>query len=139
LTVKARVTLLKLANSLPQSIRAPNKVTLQRHFTYHFICFSAILFEQRLLVNDSGINLAIKLFLRVFFGLLSSHTLLYFNDQSVHLPHVLLTLRQLLLDLAYLLPDPHKLVSLLVFQFASLPIAFDQFLVGLFHLGFKLV
>jgi len=138
LTVKARVTLLKLANSLTQSSRAPIKVTLQRHFIDHFISFFAVLFEQRLLVNHSTINLAIKLFLRVFFGLLSSHTLLYFNDKSVHLPHVLLTLRQLLLDLAYLLPDSHELVSLLVFQFASLPIAFDHLLVGLFHLGFKL-
>jgi len=136
LTVKSRVTLLKLADSFTQSSRAPIKVTLQRHFIDHFIGFFAILIEQRLLVNHSAVNLAIKLFLRVFFGLLTSHTFLYFNDKSVHLPHVLLTFCQLLLDLAYLLPDSHELISLLVFQFASLPITFDRFLVGLFQLGF---
>lgn len=75
LTVKISAALLNQANSHTQCIRAPFKFTLQCQFTNHFIGRFAIFVIQRLLVDDSAVNLAIKLLLSIFFTLLSSHIL----------------------------------------------------------------
>jgi hypothetical protein len=76
LTVKISAALLYQASSYTQCICAPFKFNLQRQFANHFISRFAIFVIQRLLVDDSAVNLAIKLLLSVFFTLLSSHILL---------------------------------------------------------------